>query len=114
MCRMLLTLLVAGFLATGCLRNPNHERPFTREWTRQTASERDFDARKARLKGDELVLLGKEGGTRAAVEMDEKGKPRLNVGKKSGLSADLRVSDDKSRVKLKYKLKWKSARPKKE
>ena len=59
-----------------------------------------------RLKGDELVLVGREGGMRAAVRMDEKGKPRLNVGKWSGLSADIDIDPDDAKILLKYKLGW--------
>ena len=110
----LLILAAVLALTAGCLRNQAYERPFTKEWVHQVSSERDFADRQARTTRKELVLMGKEGGTRAAVETDDEGKTRLNFGKKSGLSADVKMRSGAPDVGLKYKLKWKAARPKKE
>ena len=55
---------------------------------------------------DELVLVGEEGGARAAVELDEKGRPKLNVGKKRGFSADIDIDRDEADVTFKYELEW--------
>ena len=99
-------LACAGFgLVTGsCLTGPAPERPFSEGW----AFDQDWAAERRALKEktqkDELVLLGKEGGVRAAVRTDEKGRPRFNVGKQGGLSADVDIDSDEAEVELKYKL----------
>jgi len=108
-----IALLAILLLGPGCLRDPAYERPFSRKWAHQTSHERAFEARKARIQGDEVVLLGEKGRARAAVEVDEKGKARLNLGKKRGLSADVKVGSSPE-LKLKYKLQWKGRRHKKE
>jgi hypothetical protein len=102
--RWALALLVV--VAPGCLSTAQRDRAFSNDWAHQVRSENEFKARKARIGGDELVLVGKNRGPRAAVEVDDKGRPRLNVGKKTGLSADLDLNEGEPEAKVKYKLKW--------
>lgn len=107
-----LTLFILVVAASGCLRDPAVERAFSKKWAHQMRSEKEHAARKARLKGEGIKLFGKQGAAKAAVKMDEEGKPRLNVGKGGKISADLDVRHGKPDVEVKYKLKWKQPRPK--
>jgi hypothetical protein len=89
----------------------NKYSPFHEEWAQRERSQREFDERKARLRGDqEIVLMGGSQSGRAAVYMDEKGRPRLNVGRKTGLSADLDY-DGGPEAEVKYKKRWKFVKP---
>jgi len=104
--------LLLTFLPAGCVTSDGRERPFTDGWSTQVRSEQNFQRRKERLRGDEeIVLMGDSDKARAAVVMDERGRPRLNVGRKTGWSADLDY-DEGPEARLKYKLKWDFAKPK--
>ncbi|GMU92095.1 MAG: hypothetical protein AMXMBFR4_11530 [Candidatus Hydrogenedentota bacterium] len=87
----------------GCVTTLPRERPFTREWANYHQNQREFEERKQRVRGGEWVLFGRRNSTRAAVVMDDEGKPRLNVGKTRGLSADFDIDTDDASVEFKYK-----------
>lgn len=104
-------LTFAAVWLAACATNPATPTPFTRDWHEDVQGDRAFQKRLERLRGDdEVVLAGEEGKARAAVYMDEKGRPRLNVGQQTGLSADLDY-DDGPEATLKYKVKWDFAKP---
>jgi hypothetical protein len=103
--------LLAALVSGGCVHSPHSARPFTEEWVRDQDRVAAFERRKARLKGDEIVLVGNKEGARAAVQMDDKGRPRLNVGKRRGLSADLDLDPEEAEVEVKYKWGWKGKPP---
>jgi len=98
--------LIVVLTSAGCAHDVRTDRAFTDEWVIRNERLGAFEERKARLAEDELVLVGKKDSMRAAVEMDEKGRPRLNVGKDRGVSADVNVDTDSADVKLKYKWRW--------
>ncbi|MBP8128507.1 MAG: hypothetical protein KA184_02930 [Candidatus Hydrogenedentes bacterium] len=101
---------VAAWLAA-CATGPDSPQPFTQDWRRGQVRERAFQQRLERLRGgDEVVLMGEEGKSRAAVYMDEKGRPRLNIGRETGLSADLDYEEGPEAT-VKYKVKWDFAKP---
>ncbi len=111
MMKMLLWCPLLTLLGAGCVTGDGREKPFSPRWTDQTKDEWAFERRKARLKGDEGIGLGGKGkDSKAAVKMDEKGKPRLNIGGDTGLSADLNYSGGPE-AKVKYKVKWDFAKP---
>lgn len=105
--------LLAMLSLCGCVAGLERERPFSQSWADHQRHERDFAERKARIRGEEgLVLLGNPQKNRAAVYMDEEsGRPRLDIGRKTGWSLDLRY-DKGAEAAIKYKLKWDFAKPK--
>lgn len=80
----------------------------TREWSDHQARQREFAERMQRDKaaGDEIVLMDGETAPRAYVYMDERGRPRLGLGDRSRLSADIDIDTDEQGFGLKYKLDW--------
>ncbi|HPO14638.1 MAG TPA: hypothetical protein PLI09_14440 [Candidatus Hydrogenedentes bacterium] len=106
--RMYCAGFIAAVLCMGCASNLDRDRPFSDAWANYNKHEREFRARKERIRGDEgIVLVGDSKKSRAAVYMDESGNPRLRVGK--GWSVDMDYGGSSS-VKVKYKLKWKSSK----
>jgi len=97
-----LVLLAAG----ACLHTPEYDRAFTRDWAHSENKEREFQDRKERIAGKGGPLLGKKDGNRADIEMDEKGRPKLNLGKKRGLSADVDMHGGEPEVEVKYGFSW--------
>jgi len=105
--------VLAMIALCGCVAGLERERPFSKSWADHQRHERDFAERKARIRGEEgLVLLGNPQKNRAALLMDEEsGRPRLDIGRKTGWSLDLRY-DKAAEAAIKYKLKWDFAKPK--
>jgi len=101
-----------GILAfTGCAHNTNRHVPFSEDWTHHERGERAFNERRQRIGvGREAVLAGEEGQTRAAVVVDERGRPNLNLGRAEGLSADVQIGSGTGAF-LKYKRGWNHTRP---
>ena len=102
--RAMLACVGFGLVAASCITGPAPERPFSEGWAFDFDREAERRAVKEKTQKDELVLLGKEGGVRAALRADEKGRPRFNVGKQGGFSADVDIDSDEAEVELKYKL----------
>jgi hypothetical protein len=94
---------IAVLPCLGCVTTLPRERPFSKEWAHHHNNQRELEERKARVRNGELVLFGRRNSTRAAVVMDDEGKPRLNVGKTRGLSADVDIDTDDAGVMFKYK-----------
>ena len=92
--------------AAGCLHTPQYDRAFTQDWAHCVDKEREMQSRKDHIAGKKRALVGKDDGARAAIEMDEKGRPKLNVGKKSGLSADVDMHGLEPDVTVKYGFRW--------
>jgi len=92
-------------VAAACASNGIVHRPFTKDWTYHQERRSEMERREQR-QADELVLIGEKEGARAAVELDEKGKPKLNVGRKRGFSADIDVDTDEADVMFKYEWEW--------
>lgn len=105
------SLLAILCVLVGCAGNDLRQRPFSESWLHQVEKDRDFQERKQRLRGDEeIVLMGDKKKARAAVQMDEGGKPRLNIKGTKGVSADLDLGGSPEAA-LKYKHEWDFARP---
>ncbi len=101
--------LWAAVLFAGCATNLERDRPFSDAWVEHNRHEREFRERKAAIRGEEgLVLIGDSQKSRAALFLDEAGKPRLRVGR--GWGVDLNYSGDPE-VKVNYKLKWNLSKP---
>lgn len=111
--KYLVVLVPAVLIATGCVTQLPRDKPFTKAWYAHQRNEREFQERKKRISGGELVLMGQQDAARAAIQLDEEGKPKLNVGKRKGLSADIDADLDEASVFFKYKWGWKT-RPKPE
>lgn len=99
---LLLVLLVP---TAACTSGSEAARPFTDDWRYYQKRSLETEKRQRRLK-EGTVLFEREGKARAAVILDEKGKPRLNIGKNKGLSADIDIDTNKADVLLKYKIEW--------
>ena len=93
---------------TGDQRN----RPFSDDWGHHIKHERAFERRKARIRGEEgVVIVGDKEKARAAIVMDEAGNPKLNVGRETGWSADVDY-DHGPEGEIKYKHEWDFVKPK--
>ncbi len=107
----LLCLTLPGLLLMGCVTGDQRDRPFSDDWTHQLKHDRAFERRKARIRGDgEVVIVGDKDKARAAIVMDEAGNPKLNVGRKTGWSADLDY-DRGPEGEVKYKYEWDFVKP---
>lgn len=96
--------LLAGlvWVAVGCATTLERDRAFSDSWAYQRSTEGERWE-----PGGEVVLSGKEGrGPKAAVRMDEEGKPRLWLGGKSRVSADFDLNGGDPEVGVKYKIGW--------
>lgn len=104
---------VALFALTlaGCVTSLPRDQPFTKAWTSHQRHEQELQDRVDRMNSGELVLLGHGNGTRAAIALDEEGDPKLNVGRRKGISADVDVNTDDASVLFKYKRGWKTKAP---
>ena len=98
--------LLIPLLAAGCMHTPQYGKPFSRDWVTHIETHEEIRARKARIEESGDALLGKPGKTRAAVEMDDEGRPQFNVGRSKGLSADIDFDHLEPDVKLKYRIEW--------
>jgi hypothetical protein len=98
---------------TGCVTQLSRDKPFSKAWYAHQRNEREFQERQKRISDGEWVLMGQQDSARAAIQMDEEGKPKLNVGKRKGLSADIDADLDEASIFFKYKWGWKT-RPKPE
>ena len=108
--RYLLLVLLAPTAA--CTTGSEAAKPFTDDWRYYQKQALQVEERQRRLKED-VVLFGQKDKARAAVTLDEKGKPQLNIGKNRGLSADIDIDTNKADVLLKYKIEWgRGERPK--
>ncbi len=96
-------LIVALAFATGCVTGTSDPPAFSADWIRKHGGHQSQNPNP----GDqgELTLLGKGKGPRMYLYADEKGKPRLAIGGRGGLSADLDIRDGEPAFKVKYKLK---------
>lgn len=106
---MATALSAVAMITFGCATTLPREQPFSKEWAGAQRHNRAVQERAAKY-SSEWVLWGEGGKNRAAVVVDEKGKPRLNVGRAQGLSADIDIDEDEAGFMLKYKGGWK-ARP---
>ncbi len=101
------TLILIVAVLAGCLHGGQRDRAFTHDWADQISKESEVEARKAYIRGDgDLVLVDREGVLRTTVVTDDRGRPRVKVGKETGWSGDLDISDGGPDVKVKYKIKW--------
>lgn len=96
------SLLVA---LSGCMHTPEYDREFSKEWADQITHEKEIESRKARIRGEDKALIGKESGKHVGFDTDESGQSKLSVGGKSGLSADLNVEGGKG-ARVLYKIRW--------
>lgn len=98
--------VTACVLICGCAGSNPANHAFSKEWVNARERETDYRQRAAASDDRELVLLGKPGKNRAAVQLDEEGKRKLRLGNPSGFHADLDISHGAPDVKLRYKFKW--------
>lgn len=90
----------------GCVSPGDRDRPFSDAWAAQQRSEREFQERRKRIRGEEgITLFGDPSRKRAAVRMDERGNPKLDIGGDTGLSVDLNYGG-RTEAQVKYKLQW--------
>ncbi len=110
---MRFAVLVLLFLlpSLGCVTQLPRDQPFSKAWSQHQQHEWELTAREKRMDNGEWVLAGRKDATRAAIQMDDEGKPTLNIGRQKGLSADVDADLDKASVFFKYKWRWK-VRPK--
>lgn len=101
------TLGSAGMLLfLGCVSVADRDRPFTDAWAAQQRSNRAFEERQKRIRGDEgIPLFGCSPRKKAALRMDERGNPKLDIGGDTGLSVDLNYGS-RTEAQIKYKLEW--------
>ena len=106
MVRRVAILLCLVLAVAGCLHAGRRETAFSDDWAWVSRSEADFKIRKRRIGEGEWVLVGKEGHTRACVEMSEDGEPKLKLKNAKGLSGDLNVHGGDPDVRVRYKIRW--------
>ncbi len=101
----------AGILTIGCATTDSTPRPFSENWADVYDSEQTLQRRREYIKGDDpIILYGRKDGTRAAIVPDERGRPRLDIGKERGFSADFKYRSG-VRGRVKYKYKWDFSKP---
>lgn len=101
-----LFLLGLPLFASACVTSLERDKPFTQAWADHFYHQQEVQERVDRMKAGEIVLVGQSGGGRAAIQMDDRGKAKLNVGKLDGLSVDIRMGADKADFLVKYKWDW--------
>jgi len=103
----LLIVATAAAICTGCATvNDGRERAFTREWSEQTRLEK---AEREKRKSNERKSRA-EAKKRVGVTGDD-GGPKLRLGGKEGISADLGF-DGGPEAGVKYRKGWNFAKPK--
>ena len=101
-----ISALILCILAISCVSGKGYDRAFSNDWVHQHRHDAEFRARKERMQQGEIVIAGKSKNTQAAIRMDDKGRPRFNLGRKRGISADLDLHHGEPDVKVKYKIRW--------
>lgn len=101
-------MIGAGVILLGCAHGPSRNVPFSDDWTHMERREWEINERKERLRGRQPTA--EEGGARPNLILDDRGRPKLNVGGLQGFSADLSASDGGS-AELKYRGGWDAAKP---
>lgn len=91
----------------GCVTSLDHEEPFSQAWADRYWRDEELRERRERVYSGEIVLVGREGHTRAALVVDERGKAKLDLGKRDGLSADVKLDTNEAEAWVKYKWGWK-------
>jgi len=111
--RNLIAIPLLALVSLGCVTRLPRDTPFSEAWYKHQRHEREFKDRQDRVGNGEWLLVGRKDAARAAIQVDEEGKPKLNVGKRKGLSADIDAGLDEASIFFKYKWGWK-ARPRDE
>jgi hypothetical protein len=93
-------LVIAVAFLPQCVRGDETSRAFSPEWVDEVTRPQP---QKLDPKG--IPLTGGDNPNGPRIKMDEKGKPRLTIGKDIGVSADLDI-DEEPGIKLKFKRKW--------
>jgi hypothetical protein len=89
----------------GCLLGPP-DLAFSPGWVQDQKHTREFQRRQAYVgKGEWVIAEDRKGEPTAAVRLDEKGRPKLEMGKMQGLHVDVDI-DTKPGVKARYKWEW--------
>ena len=113
---IVLALLVALTGAMGCLHSGQRDRAFSHDWLRQHQKDSEMEAREAsvRAKSDWVLIRGEKDTPLTAVVTEVKGNPRVRIGGETGLSGDVSVRSGDPEVRVKYRVRWSTPRPKRE
>lgn len=99
-----LAVAVTLVLLVGCLHTPQYGKEFSPDWVYHTEHGKEFEARKDRVRN--TTLFGREGKARGKLETDSSGDTKLNLGKDTGISADVNLHGGDPDVRVKYRIKW--------
>lgn len=99
--RRISMIAALALLLVACAHTTDAPPAFTDTWYDKT---RDVMAEEKARKQAQEVLLGDEDDA-VTVRADEKGRPKVQVGK-DRIHADVDVKSGDPRVRLRYKLKW--------
>ncbi len=92
-------------VSAGCVLGPP-DRAFTKEWLQDQRHTRELERRRAYIgTGEWVIAEGVDGESRAAVKLDERGRPKLHVGGLEGLNIDVDLGS-KPGAKAGYKWEW--------
>lgn len=91
-------------LLVGCLHTPQYGKEFSPDWVRHKEHEKELELRTNRVKN--TTLFGREGKARGKLETDASGDTKLNLGKDTGISADVNMRGGGPDVRVKYRIKW--------
>ena len=98
-------LLAVAALVTGCMRGDRDSKVFTEGWAYRTERSSQMDKERAKKK-EGYVLAGEDDSPKAALRIDEDGKPKLSWGDNSSLDTNVDMKDGKPSVGFEYKLRW--------
>jgi len=101
-------VLVAIGSGLGCAHGTSRNVPFSDDWTHHERGDRAFQERKQRISGE--AADDGAASDRSPVVVDDRGRPRLNIGGTEGVSADVRVGGGTGAF-LKYNRGWDHSKP---
>ena len=102
--------MLALALICGCAsRGIHYKAAFSDQWAKE---QRHVEEQSRRAKKNAWVVAGTEDKPKASIYMDEKGRPKLRLGKDAGVSADVDIDSDNVGGEVRYKRPLVRPRPK--
>jgi hypothetical protein len=86
-----LAVAAGAFMASGlhlsCAHDPKQGQVFSDDWIHTQRVQRNLEKKQEPKRS--FTLFGSSDKTRGAVKVDEKGRPKLNIGREEGLSINV-------------------------
>ena len=99
-------ILATAAILAACGTTPTPREAFSESWEHRRAVERAEKERREAAKDRTIPIFGKRAKERAAVEVDEEGRPKLRLGEQDRVKVDLDLDGGKPEAGLEYRIRF--------